>query len=86
MFPIKKGLKQEDALSPLFFDSALDYAIRRVQVNQYGIKLYCTHQHLFNADVYNIVGGSDHTIKKNTVASVVASKEIGLEAKDNKTK
>jgi hypothetical protein len=68
MFPIKKGLKQEDALSPLFFDSALDYAIRRVQVNQYGLKLYCTHQHLVNAyDVY-ILGGSARTIKKNTVA------------------
>jgi len=35
MFRIKKGLKRRGALSPLFFNFALDYAIRRVQVNQY---------------------------------------------------
>jgi len=33
MFPIRNGLKQRDALSPLLFNCALEYAIRRVQVN-----------------------------------------------------
>ena len=33
MFPIRNGLKQGDALSPLFFNFALEYAIKRVQVN-----------------------------------------------------
>jgi len=28
MFPIKSGLEQEEVLSPLHFNSALDYAIR----------------------------------------------------------
>jgi len=32
MFPIRNGLKQGDALSPLLFNFALVYAIRRVQV------------------------------------------------------
>ena len=32
MFPIRKGLKEGDALEPLHFNSALEYAIRRVQV------------------------------------------------------
>jgi len=34
MFPVMNGLKQEDALTPLLFIFALEYAIRWVQVNQ----------------------------------------------------
>jgi hypothetical protein len=34
MFPIKNGLEQGDALSPLLFNFALEYAMRRVQVKQ----------------------------------------------------
>ena len=33
IFPIRNGLKLGDALTPLFFSFALDYAIRRVQIN-----------------------------------------------------
>jgi len=60
---IKNGMKQ-DALSPLFLIFVLEYAIRRVQVNQDVLKLNSTHQLLVYADDINVWGRSIHTIKK----------------------
>ena len=36
MFPVKNGLKQQDALTPLPFNFALEYTIRRVQASHDG--------------------------------------------------
>jgi hypothetical protein len=49
------------------------------------LKSYGTHQLLVDADDVNILGGSMHTMKKNTEASIVASKESGLEVNADKT-
>jgi hypothetical protein len=57
----------------------LEYTIRRVQINQEGLKLNGTHQLLFYADDVNILRGILHPIKKNKDALVVASKETSLE-------
>ena len=53
--------------------------MRRVQVNQDGLKLNGTHQLLVYADDVNILGGSTHAIRKNTEALEISSKEIRIE-------
>jgi hypothetical protein len=73
-FPIKNGLKQGDALLPLLFNFALQYAIKRVQANQEGLNLNGTHQPLVYANDDNVLGRSIYSIKKNTEALVFASK------------
>jgi len=64
----------------------LEYAIRRVQVNQDGVKLNGTHQLLAYTDDVHILGGSVDTVKKNAEALVAATKEIGLEVNVHKIK
>jgi hypothetical protein len=85
-FPIQNGLKQGDALSPLLFNFALEYAIRKVLENRAGLKLNGTHQLLAHAHDVNLLGDTIDTINKNTETLIDTSKEVGLEVNIEKTK
>jgi hypothetical protein len=64
----------------------LEYAIRKVQENQAGLKLNGTHQLLAYADDVNLLGYNIDIINKNTLTVIGASKEVGLEVNVEKTK
>ena len=70
----------------MLWNLTLEYAIRRVRVNQDGLKPNGTQELLVYANDVNILGGSVHTGKENKEALVVATKEIGLEGNADKTK
>jgi len=84
-FPLRNGLKQGDALKPLLFNFALEYAIRKIQVNQDGLKLIATHQLLAYADDVNMLGGRVQTLKENAEILVASTRKIGLELSADKT-
>jgi hypothetical protein len=78
------GLKRGDALSPLLFNFALEYTIRRVRENQEGVNR--THQLLAYADDVNTVGENRGIIKKNIEALLDTSKDqVGLVVNPEKT-
>jgi hypothetical protein len=62
---------------PLLFNFALEYAIRKVQENQVGLKLNGTHE---------LLGDNIIAIKKNMETLIEASKEVGLEVNTEETK
>jgi hypothetical protein len=70
----------------LLFNFALEYAIRKVQENQMGLKLNGTLQLLAYADNVHLLGDNIDTLNKNIEAVIDASKEFGLEVNIERTK
>jgi hypothetical protein len=77
-------MKQGDALSPLLFNVALEYAARKVQDNHFGLKLNAAHQLLVYADDINLLGDSTNAIKEHR--NPEASRDIDLDINAEKTK
>jgi ribosomal protein L30/L7E len=62
---------------PLLFSYISEYAIRKFQENQVGLKLNRTHQLLVYADDINLLRGNIDVIKKYTETVIDSSEEIG---------
>jgi hypothetical protein len=81
-FLIQNGLKQEDALSPLLFNFASEYAIKQVQENQVGMKLQwdisasglceSVTQNTIQKNTETLTDGSEDWKKTQTGLQVVA--------------
>ena len=58
-------MKQGDALSPLLYHFALEYAIRNVQETNLGLDMNDTHQVLAYTDDVNLIGDDIRTRERN---------------------
>jgi hypothetical protein len=70
----------------LLYKFALEYATRKFQVRQDGLKLRGIHQLLVHAGDVSILDGYTYTKKKNIEALTVASMANGLEVNTEKCK
>ncbi len=86
IFPIENGLKPGDALLPLQFNSAFEYAFKKVQANQEGLKFkwYASASVLHR--LWYCIGWKYSQCKRNTEPFVVISMELGLEGNAETTK
>jgi hypothetical protein len=85
-FHIQNGLKEGDALLPLLFNFALEYAIRKAQENEVALKLNGSHQPLVYADDVNLLENNIDTVKRNTDTLADAHKKVGPEVNTEKFK
>ena len=83
--PARNGLKSGDTLSQLPDNFTFEYAIRKVQVNQYGLKLNRTHLHLVYTDNINLQDLYWNVINRSKEPLSAASMKTGQEINGGKT-
>jgi hypothetical protein len=74
-FSIENDSKEGDALLPLLFNIAIEYAFRKVQETNLGLDMNGTHQVLAYADDVNLIDSDIRTIERN--ANVLLNVNIG---------
>ena len=85
-FEIRSGLKQGDALSPLLFNFALEYAILKIKEDKKGLALNGLNQLFVYADDVDLIGDDIDALQSNSEVLVEACDEIGLQVNVEKTK
>jgi hypothetical protein len=85
-FPTQNGLKEGHALSPLLFNFAFEYAIRKVQENEIGLELNGSHQLPVYADDVNLLGNNVNITKEELRNTLRCCRDVALELNGEKTK
>lgn len=85
-FQISQGLKQGDALAPMPFNLALEYIVRKTQVDVNATIINRSVQLVGYADNLNILGRSLPAMKETFLELEEAAREIVLKINEEKTK
>jgi hypothetical protein len=82
---MQSDLKWNNDFSPLFFNFALEYDIRKAQENQVGMKLNGIYQLLSYADDVNLLGDNIATINTTTKQTNKKTNYVAFSPQANST-
>jgi hypothetical protein len=85
-FDIRQGLKQGDGLTPMLFNLALEYVIRKLPADANGTLEYKMNQAVGYADDIRLLGISARSVNEVYEELKITAEKIGLNINVNKTK
>lgn len=85
-FPINRGLRQGDPISPIIFNLCLEWSIRHSDLYRRGTILHHKHQLLAYADDIALLTRSTSELKRVFSKLVTAAQLVGLQINESKTK